>query len=360
MAPLRAHRRDIPRLIQYYLERFGREFGKKIKKPSPETLGRLMNYDWPGNLTEMASVLQRAVIPGGNHEPLADQILLGMPKTEGKWEFNMLRMTGSSGFSAVGSFPGFPRSWSAILLLAVVTLFFGPTAPENNIGLTLSWSIGWPLMFFSFFFLARTWCSVCTLAVPGRLVQNLVKPERKLPEIIKRYSGWIMAVFCILLFWIEIVWNAYENPLLTGWIILTITLGSLLTSVFYSRRAWCRYLCPLGAINAIFSMPSIIELRSNRHVCLNRCETHTCYTGDEENTGCPMFRHPYLVDNNRDCIFCRPASRAAPTGRSISICVWPRRNCGTCRPRGGRTVSSSSPSGRSFSHSPCTGTISRW
>jgi len=303
--PLREHKRDLPRLIEHYLERFGREFGKKIKKPSPETLGLLMNYDWPGNLTELSSVIRRAVMLARTDEIIADQILLGLPKTEGKWEFNILRIGWISRILRSPLFPRVPQIIvGAILLLAVGTLFFGPKEAERNLGITLSWSIGWPLLFFSFFFLARTWCSVCTLAMPGILMQNLIKPQRKLPEIIKRYSGWIMAVFCILLLWVEVVWNSYENPVLTGWIILTITLGSLLTSVIYSRRAWCRYLCPLGAINAIFAMPSIIELRSNRHVCLNRCETHTCFAGGEENTGCPMFRHPYLVDNNRDCIFC--------------------------------------------------------
>jgi hypothetical protein len=107
-----------------------------------------------------------------------------------------------------------------------------------------------------------------------------------------------------VVFWVEIVWNAYNNPYLTGGIIMVITLGSVLFSVLFSRRSWCRYLCPLGAVNAIFAMPSVVELRSNRHVCLNRCQNHSCYTGDGDITGCPMFRHPYLVDNNRDCIMC--------------------------------------------------------
>jgi len=303
--PLREHKRDLPRLIEHYLERFGREFGKKIKKLSPETLGLLMNYDWPGNLTELSSVIRRAVMLARTDEIIADQILLGLPKTEGKWEFNILRIGWVSRIIRSRFFPRLPQMIvGAILLLAVVTLFFGPREAERNLGITLSWSIGWPLLFFSFFFLARTWCNVCSLAMPGLLAQNLLKPRRKLPEIIKRFSGWIMAVFCIIVLWVEVVWNSYDNPLLTGWIIVAITLGSLLTSIIYSRRAWCRYLCPLGAINAIFSMPSIIELRSNRHVCLNRCDTHTCFAGGEENTGCPMFRHPYLVDNNRDCILC--------------------------------------------------------
>ena len=120
----------------------------------------------------------------------------------------------------------------------------------------------------------------------------------------KNNYGWIMAVLCFLVLWIEIVWDAYNNRYLTGGIILIITSGSVLFSVLYSRRAWCRYFCPLGAVNAIFAMPSVVELRSNSHVCQNKCQSHSCYHGDLEKPGCPMFRHPYLVDNNRDCIMC--------------------------------------------------------
>ncbi len=316
---LREHKRDLPRLIEHYLVRFNHEFGKNIRRVSPETLGLLMNYDWPGNLSELASVIRRAVMLARRDEILSDQILLGLPKTEGKWEFNVLRIPWVQKFLKSATFPRVPQIIiGGILLLAVISLFFGPDDAGRNIGITLSWSIGWPLMFFSFFFLARTWCSVCTLAMPGMLVQHLVKPQRKLPEAIKNASGWVMAVLCILVLWVEIVWNAYEDPFLTGWIILTITVGSLLTSVVYSRRAWCRYLCPLGAINAIFAMPSIVELRANRHVCLNRCQDHACFAGGEENVGCPMFRHPYLVDNNRDCIFCAACIKSC-TNQSIHL-----------------------------------------
>jgi hypothetical protein len=136
------------------------------------------------------------------------------------------------------------------------------------------------------------------------LLQNIIKPTRNTPDFIKNYSGWIMALLCILVFWVEIIWDAYNNPYLTGGIVLFITLSSILFSVLFARRSWCRYLCPLGAVNAIFSMPAVVELRSNRHVCLNRCQSHACYTGDADISGCPMFRHPYLVDNNRDCIMC--------------------------------------------------------
>ena len=303
--PLRNHKEDLPRLVSHYLIRFSKEYGKKIHKVTPETLGIFMNYDWPGNLTELSSVIRRAVMLAKEDEIIPEQILLGLPKTEGKWEYNLLRIPWIRKVLSSWVFPRVPQAViGCVLLITVVFLFVGPSDPTSNIGLTIGWYIGWPLMFFSFFFLARTWCSVCSLAVPGTILQNIIKPTRKTPPFIKNNSGWIMAVLCILVFWIEIVWDAYNNPYLTGGIILIITLGSILFSVLYSRRAWCRYFCPLGAVNAIFSMPSVVEIRSNSHVCLNQCQSHSCYRGDSEVPGCPMFRHPYLVDNNRDCIMC--------------------------------------------------------
>lgn len=312
VAPLRFHKRDLPQLVDYYLHRFGREYDKNIKAVAPETLGILMNYDWPGNLTELSTVIQRAVMLARDDELLSDHILLGLPKSEGKWEFNLLRLGWVRSLIESKMFPALPSALvGMVLLVAMVTLFFGPADPEKNLGITLSWVIGWPLLFFSFFFMARTWCSVCTLAMPGTLLQFLVKPTRSTPLFLKKYSGWIMAWLCLIVLWVEIVWNAYDNPVLTGWIILAVTLGSIIFSLFFKRRAWCRYLCPLGAMNAIFAMPSILEVRSNRHLCLNRCEDHACYAGDLEKEGCPMFRHPFMVDNNRDCIVC---------GRCIKHC----------------------------------------
>ncbi len=305
LSPLREHRRDIPRLVKYYLERYSLQYGKTVNRIDDHTLGMFINYDWPGNLTEMSSVLQRGVILCKNYEPINDNILLGVPKSEGKWEFNLLRLKAVRSFLSNSLFPILPRVVVGLFFALVLAfLFFGPTTAEKNLGLTLSWVVGWPLLIFSFFFLARTWCSICGLSVPGWIAQAFLKPDRPTPHLIRQYSGWIMTFLCIFLFWIETAYNAYHSPRLTGWIIFTITMSSLFFSIFFKRRVWCRYLCPLGAINALFAMPSILELRSNTHMCMNRCVDHLCYIGSDKSAGCPMFRHPFQVDNNRDCILC--------------------------------------------------------
>ncbi len=314
LPPLREHKRDIPRLVEYYLGYFNREYSRKVNGIGKKALGVLMNYDWPGNMTELRNVIQRAVLLAEEGEILSEQILLGLPQPEGKLEYNLLRWPFVRKVFSSRLFPVLPRILISIVFFAgLLALFFGPQDdPERNIGLVLSWSIGWPLMLFSFFFLGRIWCSVCSLSLPGNVAQHFIKPSKNVPQFLKDYSGWIMAVFCIVVFWIELVWDAYQSTRLTGLIILGIIMGSFMFSIVYRRRAWCRYVCPLGALNAVFAMPSVMELRANRHLCVNTCQSRLCYQGDETHEGCPMFRHPFLVDNNRDCTLCGNCIKNCP------------------------------------------------
>ena len=314
LPPLRDHKRDIPRLVEHYLDHFNKEYNRKVKGFEKNVLGMLMNYDWPGNMAELRNVIQRAVLLAEQDEILSEQILLGLPQPEGKLEHNLLRWPVIGSIFRSRLFPLLPRILISIVFFGgMLALFFGPqNDPEKNIGLVLSWSIGWPLMLFSFFFLGRMWCSVCSLSLPGNLMQMIVKPKLSVPQFIKDYSSWIMAGFCIIVFWIELVWDAYQNTKLTGFIILGIILGSFLFSILFKRRAWCRYVCPLGALNAIFAMPSTMELRANRQLCVNTCQSRLCYQGDGEHEGCPMSRHPFLVDNNRDCTLCGNCIKNCP------------------------------------------------
>jgi polyferredoxin len=305
LPPLREHRRDIPLLVNHYLRLYSAECNKRVSRISPDALGILMKYDWPGNLTELSSVIYRAVMVTQQDEIVSEQILLGLPRTEGKLQYNLLRIPLIRRLMESRLYPVLPRAIVGVVFcIGMLTLFFGSTSPEENFGLTLSWHIGWPLLIISFFFLPRFWCSICPLSLPGKLVQKFIHPERRLPVFLINHSEWIMAFLCIVVFWVEIVWNASHNPFLTGMILLSISLGALIFSMFFQRYSWCRYLCPLGRLNAIFSMPSTLELRANREVCENQCTDHTCYRGTDNTPGCPMFRHPFLVDNNKDCILC--------------------------------------------------------
>jgi two-component system, NtrC family, response regulator PilR len=61
MPPLRARREDIPLFVAHFMARFALETGKADARVSPEAEQRLCEYDYPGNIRELANVVERAV-----------------------------------------------------------------------------------------------------------------------------------------------------------------------------------------------------------------------------------------------------------------------------------------------------------
>ena len=62
LPPLRERRSDIPDLVSYILVNYNRQFGRTIESVADETLKRLTDYDWPGNIRELQNLLARAVV----------------------------------------------------------------------------------------------------------------------------------------------------------------------------------------------------------------------------------------------------------------------------------------------------------
>jgi len=60
--PLRDRREDIPLLVEYFIDRYGRRAGKRIRGIGKNGLELLTAYDWPGNIRELQNIIERAVI----------------------------------------------------------------------------------------------------------------------------------------------------------------------------------------------------------------------------------------------------------------------------------------------------------
>ena len=62
LPPLRARGEDIPALVNYFVDLYGRQIGKRVEQIPEETMLALRSYDWPGNVRELQNLVQRAVI----------------------------------------------------------------------------------------------------------------------------------------------------------------------------------------------------------------------------------------------------------------------------------------------------------
>jgi DNA-binding NtrC family response regulator len=62
LPPLRERKEDIPELVDFFIKKYNQEFGKRIKSVEENVLRALMEYHWPGNIRQLESVIERAVL----------------------------------------------------------------------------------------------------------------------------------------------------------------------------------------------------------------------------------------------------------------------------------------------------------
>ncbi len=82
LPPLRERRDDIAPLAQHFADRAALRFGLPPVAVTPDDVGLLRTYDWPGNIRELGAVIDRAAILGDGHSlEIAKSLGLNDPTT---------------------------------------------------------------------------------------------------------------------------------------------------------------------------------------------------------------------------------------------------------------------------------------
>lgn len=62
LPPLRERLADLPLLVDYFRRKGNRDLGRQIVQISPEAMDCLLRHDWPGNIRELQSTIQSAMV----------------------------------------------------------------------------------------------------------------------------------------------------------------------------------------------------------------------------------------------------------------------------------------------------------
>ena len=221
--------------------------------------------------------------------------------------------------------------------LAILAGLVGTAAGSANFGIVFVWIVWWGRLMGVLLPLGgRLWCLICPVPAPGEWLQRgaLIAPPgndgnpralsasrparasggwrfirgwrwpKPLRGIWLQNAGFLgTALFSTVIL---------TRPSVTGWVLLSFLAGSLALAVLFERRAFCRYVCPVGGFIGLYSLAAPLELRVRDPLVCQDHRTKDCYLGSPTGYGCPWLEKPWKMDRNAYCGLCLECLRTCP------------------------------------------------
>jgi polyferredoxin len=234
---------------------------------------------------------------------------------------NLLRIRWLDRFARWKGFQPFFQIPVLILTALLAVLGFADIQDgAKNLATRLTWIVWWPGIIFTLILVGRFWCVMCPFGALNEWSARWAKPARMFPKALRNL--WLATFLFVLLTWFDEQLGIIRSPQMTASLIILLAALSIVTGLFYQRRSFCRYICPITGLQGLYSMLSPVELRTkDRSRCLTECH-QDCYRGNEHAAGCPMFEFPMAMERNTFCNFCFECVKSCPPG-NVSLNTRP-------------------------------------
>ncbi len=204
-------------------------------------------------------------------------------------------------------------------IFAILSGLIGSPVGSHNFSIVFVWIAWWAILILvAVPFFGRGWCAVCPIPLPGEWLQRgaVLSPPDKRPKwlnlrVPKMFRNiWLQNISFLLLALFSSV--LLTTPNITGIVLAAMLFAAIGLSAIFERRAFCRYLCPVGGFIGLYSQTSPIELRiKDKQVCVT-CEGKPCYNGSSAGYGCPWDVFPGGLTRNTYCGLCLECIRTCP------------------------------------------------
>jgi polyferredoxin len=203
-------------------------------------------------------------------------------------------------------------------LIAIIAGLIGTPVGSHNFGIVFVWIAWWALlMLIAVPVLGRGWCSICPIPMPGEWLQNgaILGPQKKGHGLNRKWPRrfrniWLQNIaFTLVALFSAVV---LTQPSVTAIVLLAFLFVAIGTSLIFERRAFCRYLCPVGGFIGLYSQLAPVEIRVKDTAI---CAAHTdksCYVGSADGYGCPWLLYPGALTKNTYCGTCLECIRTCP------------------------------------------------
>jgi len=154
--------------------------------------------------------------------------------------------------------------------------------------------------------------SLAQFSEGGQLYRRMLGPFAQAPFTSLSPSDTFFSVFPRFLLNLSLsIHLGFDYSIITPLLVLRLViLIAVLFLAAYVPRAWCRYLCPQGALSAIVSRFSLLGLRRDPVRCI-RARCHICE--DKCPMKVPILSLPREKFTDPECIYCLRCVTICPT-----------------------------------------------
>jgi ferredoxin len=214
-------------------------------------------------------------------------------------------------------------------LVAILSGWIGTPVGSHNFGIVFIWIAWWAALILAIVpFAGRAWCSICPIPLPGEWLQrsSVSGPAGKAvagrrlrwPRMMRNI--WLQNIsFTLVALFSSVI---LTNPAVTSIVLAAMLFLAIALSMVFERRAFCRYICPVGGFIGLYAQAAPIELRIQDRAVCRSCETKPCYNGSAAGYGCPWDVFPGGLVKNTYCGLCMECLRTCPND-NIAINLRP-------------------------------------
>ena len=200
-----------------------------------------------------------------------------------------------------------------LVLVAGLIIYDGLTGPQlapRNLATVLSWVHYRGLVLLALLLVGNLFCFACPFTLPRTLARKLSLAGRRWPRALR--NKWVSIGGLLLIFFLYEWLDLWASPWLTAWVALAYFVGSFALEAFFKESAFCKYVCPLGAFNFVYSMASPFQITARDQSVCRSCPGKECLNGSDQVLGCGTELFVPTISSNMDCTFCLDCARACP------------------------------------------------
>ena len=162
-------------------------------------------------------------------------------------------------------------------LALIVDGFTGPQSAARNLATVTPWVHLRGLAVIVLLLAGNLFCMGCPFTLPRSLAKRLALRGRRFPARLR--NKWLAIFSLFALFFLYEYLDLWASPWLTAWLIIAYFVGSFALEALFTESAFCKYICPLGSFNMVYSTLSPTRIAVKSPDTCAACVGHECVNG---------------------------------------------------------------------------------